>query len=132
MNKTLTLTLGGQEHPLLFGVNGFFFHIKDATGQDPFEWLKKFDEHRQKISEGQSFAMVYLEDVNAMIYAGINSYLDVNDQENIPLSKITKWANGLSFDDITAVFITAMTAFSKGEEKPQVNGATVVVEPAGD
>lgn len=132
MNKTLTLSLGGQDRKLLFGVNGFFFHIKDATGQDPFEWLKKFDEHRQKISEGQSFAMVYLEDVNAMIYAGVNSYLDVNDLDNIPMSKIAKWANGLSFDDITAVFIASMTAFSKGEDKPQMNGAIVAVEPASE
>ena len=126
MNKTLTLTLGGQDRKLLFGVNGFFFHIKDATGQDPFEWLKKFDEHRQQISEGKSFAMVYLQDVNAMIYAGVNSYLDVNDLDNIPMEKISKWANGLSFDDITAVFITSMTAFSKGEDKPHMNGAEKV------
>lgn len=132
MNKTLTLTLGGQERKLLFGVNGFFFHIKDATKQDPFEWLKKFDEHRQKIADGQSFAMVYLEDVNAMIYAGVNSYQDVNDLDNIPIEKINKWANGLSFEDITAVFITSMTAFTKGEQQPHLNGAEKEVEPASE
>lgn len=132
MSKTLDIDLGGQQRKLLFGVNGFFFYIKEATNTDPFEWLKKFDQIREQVQEGNKVNYAYIEDVIIILFAGLNSHLDITDQPNIPFEKVQKWANGLEFEVLTNVFTTSMLAFAKGEAvAPPKNGATLESKEPG-
>ena len=128
MTKQFTITSNGKEIKMLFGTNGFFFHVKDAAEMDPFEWLKKFQANTDLMREGQGTAYAYIEDVRVIMYAGINTYADVNDIEPVSFDKVKRMASGLSFDDCTNIFNTAFLAFLKpGEaEAPGLNGAKVL------
>lgn len=127
VQKTITLPLGGKDRTLLYGTMGYFSHIKDASGLDPFEWLEKFDKARE---ESGSLS-VLLEDTCVMVYAGLNSHLDSLDDPNIPLEKVKKWCNGLSVETVTEIFKTAfgtITSDKAGELKPsQSNGQSEAV-----
>lgn len=119
VQKTITLPLGGADRTLLYGTMGYFSHIKDATGVDPFEWLEKFDKAR----EGNAIS-VLIEDTAVMIYAGLNSHLDSLDKDNIPFDKVKKWCNGLSTETVTEIFKTAfgtISADQPGELEPSQN-----------
>ena len=125
VNKTITLPLGGTDRTLLYGTMGYFSHIKDASGMDPFEWLEKFDKARE---ESATNIMVLIDDTAIMVYAGLNSHLDETDQLNIPLDKVRKWCNGLRTDQVSEIFKTAFgqTEDMPGESAPiQANGEKV-------
>jgi len=130
MNQKLTLILGGQERTMLFGKNGFFFHIKNATNEDPFQWIKKFGANSEDMREGQGSSFAFLEDVCVIMYAGLNTYNDVNDEESISFERVKKWASGLEIAQCTEIFNTAFLAFSKvttpGEAQAPINGAEVM------
>lgn len=129
MSKQITKTLGGQERTMLFGLNGFFFHIKDATGEDPFEWVKKFGENSESMREGKGSSYGFLEDVCVIIYAGLNTFNDVNDLPYVPYAQVKRWASGLELEQCTEIFNTAFISFIKpdkpGEAEAPLNGAVV-------
>jgi len=109
MNKVITISLGGQERTLLYGTMGYFAYIKEATGQDPYEWLSSFDKLRDKSASDQITVMT--EDVAVLIYAGLNSQLDSMDEVNIPIEKVKKWCNALSPEVVGSVMAFAFGAF---------------------
>ena len=125
-SKTITLLLGGQERTLLYGTMGYFSHIKEASGMDPFEWLQKFDKAREELSGNM---IVLIEDTAIMIYAGLNSYLDSTDKTNEPMEKVKKWVNGVPTEQVAEIFKTAfgtITSDMPGESAPiQANGENV-------
>lgn len=120
VQQLITLPLGGAERTLLFGVNGYFEYIAEATKMDPFEWLKKFDEHVNDVQAGEGKGvMVFMEDTAVMVYAGLNSFLDSKDQANVPFEKVKKWCNGLSNEMTVEIFKTAFGTISAASpDKP--------------
>jgi hypothetical protein len=126
VQKTITLPLGGVDRTLLYGTMGYFSHIKDASGMDPFEWLERFDKQRE---EGGNNVSVLIEDTVVMIYAGLNSHLDSQDKENVPIDKVKKWCNGLPTETITDIFRCAfgtITDDSVKIEPSQSNGQSEI------
>ena len=122
VQKTITLPLGGADRTLLYGTMGYFSHIKDAAGMDPFEWLERFD--KQRAESGDNIA-VLIEDTAVMIYAGLNSHLDSMDLPNVPFDKVKKWCNGVSTEMITDIFRTAFGTITEDKvkmEPSQSNG----------
>lgn len=125
IQQTITLPLGGQDRTLLYGVNGYFEHIKEATSIDPFEWLERFDKNRE---DGKLTA--FLEDTAVVVYAGLNSHLDSTDQPNVAFNKVKKWCNGLTNEMTTAIYKAAFGTIETkepGELQPnQGNGEAKV------
>ena len=123
MNKTITLSLGGQDRTLLYGTMGYFAYIKEATGEDPYEWLSTFDKLREGSASDQIKVMT--QDIAVLIYAGLNSQLDSLDGENVPLGKVQKWCNALSPESVGSVMAFAFGAFqvdNTGEAKTLAPG----------
>lgn len=112
-DKTITLSLGGKERTLLYGTMGYFMYIKEATKQEPFEWLQEFDKKRQQAEGGN--ITVLIEDIAVLIYAGINSHLDSLDQQNVPLEKVKKWCNGVTVETATSILLTAFGTIQTDE-----------------
>lgn len=107
ITKTITLTLGGQERVMLYGTVGYYEYIKEATGQDPFDWLDSLT----KKTDGSSLT-VMVEDTAAVVYAGINCQLDSTDQANIPIDRVKKWCRALPITDVQEIFKTLFSTFS--------------------
>lgn len=113
VDKLVTLQLGGQERTLLYGTMGYFSHIKDATGKEPFDWLKEFDEMRAKSATEN--IVVLTDDVSVIVYAGLNSFLDSKDLPNIPLEKVRKWCNGVKAEDFGNILASAFGTIQSDE-----------------
>jgi len=76
--KQIKHTIGGQERTLVFGLTGYYDHIKTAVNGDPLEYLEKF-----KAPD----AMITREDMVIFVHAGLNSAIDLNGGENIPFER---------------------------------------------
>lgn len=113
IDRIITLQLGGKERTLLFGTMGYFEHIREHTKKEPFDWLQEFDEKRKAAEEGRVSVMI--EDIAILIYAGLNSYLDNVDEENIEFKKVKKWCNGLTFEVATNVCLSAFGGLATEE-----------------
>lgn len=129
IDKLITLPLGGQDRTLLYGTMGYFMYIKEATKQEPFDWLQEFDKKRAEAEGGN--ITVLIEDVAILIYAGINSHLDSLDQPNVPLEKVKKWCNGVTIETATSILQTAFGTLETGEPgeltaQPGLNGEAKV------
>ncbi len=132
MSKTLNIDLGGQQRTLLFGTIGLYDYIEKATGEDPFEWIRKFDVLITKVTSKEKINFSDYKDLIILVYAGLNTQLDATDQPNIELDKVKKWANGLDEIILGTVFATAISSLSKGEaDAPHKNGAEKVSESVG-
>lgn len=129
MSKTLNIDLGGQQRTLLFGTIGLYDYIEKATGEDPFEWIRKFDVLIAKVSNKEKVNYSDYKDLVILVYAGLNTHLDATDQDNIDLDKVKKWSNGLDETQLGNVFATAISSLSRGEaDAPKKNGAAVAVQ----
>lgn len=116
---TTTIELGGQDRSLLFGTMGYFRYIKEATGQEPFEWLEAFDKLRGESISGN--VSLLIDDLCVFIYAGINSSLDSKDAENVSFEQVKKWCNGITIDQATEVLRVAFGTIQSdapGEPSP--------------
>lgn len=106
--NTYTLDLGGQDRVLQFGKPGFLKHIQEITKQDPFEW---FNSLVPKEGEEKKPVIQNIDDAAVIIYAGLNTNLDMKDLDNIPFEKVTKWANGVDFDKMAEIVQMAFGSF---------------------
>jgi hypothetical protein len=104
--KEITIKLGGQDRTLAYGLMGFYNHVAEATNKDPFEWISSLDEKFKKRNETNA---VYLlaEDLVVIVYAGLNTHLDIEDKPNIPLESVKKWCNGLSPEQMGHIVVAA-------------------------
>jgi len=114
INQTITLTLGGKERTLLFGVNGYYNYIEEATKKDAFEWLSEFDKKRDESTNGM--IKIITKDIVPIVYAGLNSQLDSLDLPNESLDKVKKWCNAITPEVAADIFKTAFgTKEQQGE-----------------
>lgn len=117
VQKLITLPLGGEERTLLYGVNGYYEYIAEATKMDPFDWLEKFDKDMETgRTEGGRNVLVLTEDTAVMVYAGLNSFLDSKNQPNVKFETVKKWCNGLSIENTVDIFRTAFGTSAKAKE----------------
>src|SRR5689334_9876403 len=84
---------------LEFGLAGFYDHVKDASGQDPLEWMNGMMNRFQKNNEGKWEVISIIDEVAVYAYAGINLYLDIQDEPNIALDRVRKWCRTLTFEE---------------------------------
>jgi hypothetical protein len=84
---------------LAFGLAGFYDHVKDASGQDPLEWMNGMINRFKKNEEGKWEVVSILDEVAVYAYAGINLQLDIDEQENVSLDKVRKWCRTLTFEE---------------------------------
>lgn len=113
--KTMSVSLGGQERVLMYGTMGYFNYIKEVTKKEPFDWLNEIS----KSGEENNVTM-FSEDAAVIIYAGLNSYLDSKDEANVPFEKVKKWCNALTADQMAPIIKTSFEAISvPGEAKSQ-------------
>ncbi len=103
MKGQYKLELGGQERTLLFGRIGFYSYIGEHTKADPLEWFNKLS--------GDANVITRIEDVALVVYAGLNTYLDEADKDNIPFEKVKKWCNALSVEEMSEVVSFAFESF---------------------
>lgn len=102
MNKgEITLPICGQPRKFDFTRMGVYSYIKEAAGVDPFEFLKRFSVTEE---DKKSLLMLLVDDAGVIIYAGVNTALDVDGEENISLKTAQKWANSLLPVDLGKVF----------------------------
>lgn len=115
MSKTMTLFLGGKDRILTFGKMGFLTHIKEVSGKDPLEWMNSLS--------GDDGIIKNIADVAIIVYAGINTSLDMDDKENVDFTKVSKWVNGLDTDVMATIISSAFNAFTtQSEEKKTEEG----------
>ena len=128
VQQLITLPLGGQERTLLYGVNGYYEYIKEATEMDPFDWLAKFD---KDVAESQADSgrniLVLTGGTAVLVYAGLNSFLDSKGLANEKFDAVKKWCNGLTIENTVAIFQCAFGTVTQpdkpGELQPnQENG----------
>ncbi len=84
---------------LAFGLAGFYDHVKDATKQDPLEWMNGMIARFKKTDDGRWEIVSVIDEVSVYAYAGINLQLDIDEQDNISLEKVRKWCRTLTFEE---------------------------------
>lgn len=110
----LTMILGGEERVMQFGRVGFYSYIEEASGIDPLEWFEKITKGDKKIVAG-------INDAAICAFAGINTHLDLIDQEPVSFERVRRWVNGLKSEDVSTIVKAAFDAFAtKSEEKKSV------------
>lgn len=101
---------------------GVYSYIKEASGVDPFEFINRID-----LSKGNiNLLSVLVDDVPIIIYAGINTALDVEGKENIDLPTAKKIANSLlptEMSKLFEAFIHGLQGEPAGEKEAPVPGA---------
>src|SRR4249919_3579483 len=95
MDKTLEI----QGKTLMFGRVGFFEHIKDATKQDPLEWMNQMFNRFTKTDDGKWQITSIVDEVVVYAYAGLNLQADIAEVDNITFEKARKWVRTLSFEE---------------------------------
>lgn len=89
--KQIKHTIGGEERTLVFGLTGFYDHIKTAINGEPFEYLSKFKEKDATITR---------DDMVVFFHASLNSAIDLNGGENIPFEKVKQMYRTIPLDEI--------------------------------
>lgn len=112
--QDVKLTIRGKE--LLFGRSGFFEHIKDATKEDPLEW---WDKAFTTPENGNPKEIKFTpEHVVVFAYAGLNTFLDVEEKENIGLEKVKKWVRTVDTADFDKIVNAAVACLTPTEILP--------------
>lgn len=127
----IEINIGGEVRRLDFTRNGLFEYIEEASGSDPIEWFGRFE---AKPGNGAYTVSASIKDMAVLIYAGLNSALDVEDKPNIPFERVRRWLRASKFKDFNKIAEAVFTALSElgqvsagdsvGEAAPQQNGAT--------
>lgn len=114
MKGVIEIEIGGQKRTLDFTRNGFAEHIKDAIGGgNPLAWFKKFEPKNGEKDTVQA----ELEDIAVIIYAGINSHLDVIEEDNIPFPKVKKWVRAGKMNEFGVVVKEVFAALNELNEE---------------
>lgn len=109
--KTAQINIGGEERTLDFSRAGLYDHITDASGKPAFEFLESL-----KDSAGSK-------EMAVLVYAGLNSALDVAGKDNIKLEVVTKWLRAVETDRLAEVYNTVVSALSTGEDQSRPEGS---------
>lgn len=126
MDKVLEI----QGKTLMFGRVGFFEHIKDATGDDPLEWMNKMFDRFKKVDgeDGPKWHVTSIVDeVVVYAYAGLNLQADITEADNVTFEKVKKWVRTLSFEQCGQIVNAAVESMimkptngqEAGEQKTQ-------------
>lgn len=120
MNKgLLTMLVCGQDRKFDFTRMGVYNYIKEAAGVDPFEFLKRISSSED---DKKSLLLLLVEDAGIIVYAGVNTALDVEGKDNISLTTAKKWANSLLPAELGKVFEAFVHGLISKEEKTDSPG----------
>lgn len=108
---------------LEFGLAGFYDHVKDATKQDPLEWMNGMIARFKKTDDGRWEVVSIIDEVAVYAYAGINLQLDIEDKDNVSLDKVRKWCRTLTFEQCGSIINE--TVKSLIVESKEVSGESV-------
>lgn len=109
--KTAQINIGGELRTLDFSRAGLYDHIQEASGKPAFEFLDSLKE-----SAGSK-------EMSVLIYAGLNSHLDVEGKDNIKLGVVVKWLRAVETEKLAEVYNTVISAMSTGEVESQPGGS---------
>ena len=111
---------------LLFGLAGFYEHVRDATDKDPIKWLTEQYTRFQKNDDGTWAVMSFMDDVGIYAYAGINLQLDIEDKPNITLAQARKWVRTLEISQLSEILNAVTESLAiRGAETNGVSGELI-------
>lgn len=112
--KTAQINIGGEVRTLDFSRAGLYDHIADASGMDGFEYLKNISSENgeSKVWGSKEFAV--------LIYAGLNSALDVAEKDNIKFEVVARWLRVVETERLAEVYNAILSCMSvEGEAESQ-------------
>lgn len=120
--KIIQHTIGGELRKLDFTRSGLMDHISEATGKDAFDFFEQF----KPDEKGEMF--VPKDAIAILVYAGINSALDVEEKPNVELSKVKQWMRAIPTSELQSFFdaIIAGISVEGKEDRQQEKGSESV------
>lgn len=111
--KTIQHTIGGELRTLDFTRSGLMDHISEATGKDAFEFFDQF----KPDEKGELF--IPKDAITILVYAGINSALDVAEKPNVELYRVKQWMRAVPSSDLKNLFDAILDGISDSEGKEE-------------
>lgn len=114
--KTAQIKIGGEERTLDFSRAGLYDHIEEASNMPAFDFLKSIspDVDGEVVKEKN----VGTKEMAVLIYAGLNSALDVAGKDNIKFDVVLKWLRSVETERLSEVYNAVFTAMSTEGEAP--------------